>query len=121
MRPHDPPLPEPVAAFVRAVNAGDVEALVGTFASHALVNDQLHEYWDTDAIASWAARDVVGVRLSMRIRNAIIHHAQTVVTAEVEGEFDRRGLPEPLVLTFYFSSHDDRLIQLLILRNAIDT
>lgn len=121
MRPHEPSLPEPVAAFVRAVNAGDLQALVGAFAGHALVNDQLHEYWDREAISGWAARDVVGVRLTMRVRRAVTRHAQTVVTAEIEGDFDRRGLPEPLVLTFYFSCHDDRVVQLVILRNAIDT
>lgn len=111
------PLPEPVAAFIAAVNGGDLAALVGSFAAGALVNDQLREYWGTAAIAAWAARDVIGQRLAMRVRGAVSNHAQTVVEAEVEGDFDRRGLPEPLVVTFYFSRHEDRLVQLVILRN----
>jgi len=121
MLPDDPYLPAPVAAFVRAVNDGDLPALVATFAGHALVNDQLCEYWDTDAIAAWAARDVIGQRLALRVRSAVTHHAQTVLAAEVTGEFDRRGLPEPLVITFYFSCHEGQLVQLVILRNASDT
>jgi len=121
MSPPDSPLPEPVAAFVHAVNEGDLDTLVSAFASHALVNDQLREYWDTDAIADWAARDIIGQRLAIRVRSAVTHHAQTVLRAEVTGDFDRRGLPEPLVITFYFSSHDHRLVQLVILRNALDT
>lgn len=112
-----PDLPESVAAFVTAVNCGDLAALVDAFAARALVNDQLHEYWDKPAIAEWAARDVIGQRLALRVRHAVINHAQTVVEAEVDGDFDRRGLPEPLVITFYFSSHADRLVQLVILRN----
>ena len=120
MCPHEPPLPAPVAAFVRAVNTGDLDCLVATFADRALVNDQLREYWGKEAIADWAARDVVGQRLSMQVRNVVTNHAQTVVEAEVEGDFDRRGLPEPLVITFYFSTHEDRLVQLVILRNEID-
>ncbi len=121
MSPHEPHLPEPVAAFVRAVNTGDLDCLVATFADHALVNDQLREYWDKEAIADWAARDVVGQRLSMRVRNVVTNHAQTVLEVEVEGDFDKRGLPEPLVITFYFSTHEDRVVQLVILRNEIET
>jgi len=121
MSSHDPSLPAPVAAFVRAVNASDLLGIVAAFAHHALVNDQLREYWDEGEISDWAARDVIGQRLTMRVRGAVTNHAQTVVSAEVTGNFDARGLPEPLVLTFYFSSHDGRLVQLLILRNAIDS
>ena len=121
MSSDDPYLPAPVAAFVLAVNDGDLNALVATFARHALVNDQLREYWDKDAIADWAARDIIGQRLSLRVRSVVTNHAQTALAAEVTGEFDRRGLPEPLVITFYFSSHESQLVQLVILRNASDT
>lgn len=126
MNPNDgvrvmhPRLPAAVAAFIDAVNRGDQAAVVGSFARHALVNDQLREYWDHAAIADWAARDVIGPRLALRVRDVVLNRAHTVVEAELEGEFDKRGLPEPLVVTFYFSSHDDRLVQLIILRNEPD-
>ena len=121
MCPQELHLPEPVAAFIDAVNRGDLDALVETFAHRALVNDQLCEYWDKGAIAAWAARDVVGQRLGLRVRSAVTNHAQTVVSAEVTGDFDRRGLPDPLMVSFYFSTHDRRLVQLVILRNEIAT
>jgi hypothetical protein len=35
----------------------------------------------------------------------------------VDGLFDKRGLPNPLVLVFYFSSGGDKIVQLIILRN----
>jgi hypothetical protein len=107
--------------LARAVNAADLAALVATFARRALVNDQLREYRDRDAIVAWAARDVVGQRLSMRVRSCVTHHSQSVVTAELDGCFDKRGLPDPLVVTFYFSSHGSELVQLVILRNEVDT
>jgi hypothetical protein len=31
--------------------------------------------------------------------------------------YDKRGLPDPLVLAFYFSAHEDKIVQLIILRN----
>jgi hypothetical protein len=113
-------LPPPVAAFVQAVNAGDLDALVRAFADHALVNDQLHEYWDRPAIAEWAARDVIGQQLTMGVRSVVRNHEQCAVEAVVSGSFDRRGLPDPLVVTFYFSTHDREVVQLLILRNEAD-
>ena len=38
-------LPEPARAFVLAVNAGDREAIVDTFAERALVVDELRAPW----------------------------------------------------------------------------
>lgn len=110
-------VPGSVARFIDAVNRGELAAVVASFASHALVNDQLREHWGKAAIADWAARDVVGPRLRLRVRNVVINGAQTAVDAEVEGDFDKRGLPEPLVVAFYFSSDADRIAQLVILRN----
>ena len=42
------------------------------------------------------------------------------VTADVDGNFDKRGLPDPLVLAFYFTPHNDVIIELIILRNRRD-
>jgi hypothetical protein len=113
-------LPEPVAAYVRATNAGDLDALLETFADHALVNDQLREYWDKPAITAWAAREIIDQHLTMQVQNVVTNNGQIVVTAIVDGSFDKRGLPEPLVVTFYFSVRGDKILQLVILRKEPD-
>jgi len=113
-------LPGPVAAYVMATNTFDLEALVATFADDALVNDQLREYWGKAAISEWAAREIVGQRLTMYVVKAVDHHGHVVVSANVDGDYDKRGLPDPLVLTFYFSPLRDRIVQLIILRNEPD-
>ena len=110
-------LPPPVDAYVRATNAGDLDALMATFANDALVNDQLCDHWGKDAIRDWAARDIIGERLRMRVVGSVEHYGQVIVTAQVDGAFDKRGLPDPLVLTFYFAAQGDRIVQLMILRN----
>jgi hypothetical protein len=110
-------LPEPARAFVLAVNAGDREAIVDTFAECALVVDELQEYWNRQAIADWVNRLVVAPRLSLDVRSATYNGEHTVVRAVVDGDFDKRGLPEPLIVSFYFSAHEGKLVQLLILRN----
>jgi hypothetical protein len=109
-----------MAAFVRAVNAGRVDEVIDAFAERALVNDQLREYWGRSAIALWAAREVVGQRLTMRVTKTVSNYDHTVVQASVDGNFDKRGLPDPLLVTFYFSTREDRVTQLIILRNEND-
>ena len=48
------------------------------------------------------------------------NHGNFVVTANVDGNFDKRGLPDPLVLAFYFTSDNELIVQLIILRNRRD-
>jgi hypothetical protein len=114
---HAPPIPMPVAAYVSAANTFNLEGLLRTFADDAMVNDQLREYWGKKAIREWAARDLVGDRVTMYVVKAIEHYGNAVVTANVDGDYDKRGLPDPLVVTFYFSVHEDKIVQLIILRN----
>jgi hypothetical protein len=122
--PHSPiapaALPPLIAAYVEATNSFDLERLLATFADDALVNDQLRDYWGKAAIREWAERDIIGERLTMVITTIIEHYGNFIVSANVDGNFDKRGLPDPLVLAFYFTPHDDRIVQLIILRNRFD-
>jgi ketosteroid isomerase-like protein len=113
-------LPPLIAAFVEATNSFDLERLMVTFADDALVNDQLRDYWGKSAIRNWAERDIIGEKLTIAVTTVVKHYDNFVVTADIDGNFDKRGLPDPLVLAFYFTPHDDRIIQLIILRNRRD-
>src|SRR5882724_68442 len=117
---HGPVLPGAVAAYVRASNAADLSALLDAFVDDALVNDQLCDYWGKDAIAEWAASEIIAQRLTMSVTNVVNHYYNAILTANVGGDFDMRGLPDPLVLVFYFSISRDRIVQLIILRNRTD-
>jgi hypothetical protein len=116
----EPDLPPPVAGFVRSTNAGDLEALMAGFAEGAMVNDDLLERWGKAAIRKWAEHEFIGERVSIFVVACIEHHRSVIVNAHVDGDFDQRGLPYPLVLTFYFSTEGDRIVQLIILRNEPD-
>ena len=94
-------LPPVVAAFVEATNSVDLEKLMATFADDALVNDQLRDYWGKAAIRDWAERDIIGDRLTIAVTKVVSHYGNFIVTANVNGNFDKRGLPDPLVLAFY--------------------
>jgi hypothetical protein len=110
-------IPPLVAAFVEATNSFDLERLLATFAENALVNDQLRDYWGKPAITEWAKRDIIGDRLMINVTKVINHYGNFIVTANVDGDYDKRGLPDPLVLAFYFTAQSDLIVQLIILRN----
>lgn len=109
-----------VAAFVEATNNFDLDRLMVTFAEDALVNDQLRDYWGKAAIERWAERDIIGEKLTIAVTKVLKHYDGFVVTAEIDGNFDKRGLPDPLVMALYFTPHDDLIVQLIILRNRRD-
>jgi ketosteroid isomerase-like protein len=113
-------LPPLIAAYVEATNRCDLEGLLAVFADDALVNDQLRDYWGKLAIREWAERDIIGERLTIEVTNVIEHYENVIVIANVDGDFDKRGLPDPLVLAFYLTLHRDRIVQLIILRNRFD-
>jgi hypothetical protein len=113
-------LPPLVAAYVEATNSFDLEGLMATFAEDALVNDQLRDYWGKPAIREWARRDIIGERLTMNVTEVIKHYGNFIVTANVDGNFNKLGLPDPLVLAFYFTAQSDLIVQLIILRNRFD-
>jgi ketosteroid isomerase-like protein len=113
----EPDLPPLVAAFVRSTNAADLEGLMAVFSDDAMVNDDLLERWGKVAIRKWAEHEFIGERVSIFVVECIERHWTVIVNAHVDGDFDQRGLPYPLVLTFYFSIDGSRVIQLIILRN----
>ena len=113
-------LPPLVAAYVEATNSFDLERLLATFADDALVNDQLCDYRGKAAIREWAERDIIGERLTLDVTEVAEHYGNFIVTANVDGNYDKRGLPDPLVLAFYITPRDDQIVQLIILRNRYD-
>jgi ketosteroid isomerase-like protein len=110
-------LPAPVIAYIEATNTGDLDALTAVFADDALVNDQLHDYWGKAEIREWARRDIVAERFRMSVVKVVEHYGHIIVRAHVDGDYDKRGLPDPLVMAFYFSTFPDKIVQLFILHD----
>jgi hypothetical protein len=111
----DTTLPTPVRRYIAATNAFDADELIAVFADDALVNDNRREFWGTDAIRRWSDREIIGV--TMRVTASRAHYGDVIVHAEMDGNYDKTGLPEPLVLTHYFTVRYDRVARLLIIHN----
>jgi hypothetical protein len=109
-------LPAPVQGYIATSNAFDSDALIAWFADDALVNDDRREFRGVDAIRRWLDREIVGARVTMRVTAASEHHGDVALDAVTDGDYDKTGLPDPLVLTYYFTVRDDRIVRLIIIR-----
>jgi hypothetical protein len=116
-----PPLPMAISAFVDAANASKLDGILDAFSAHPLVNDQLREYRGRVAVVEWASTEIIAYRIAIFVVEVVEQNNNCVVTVNVDGDYDKRGLPEPLVLTFYFSLEKDKIAQLIILRNVTNT
>src|SRR6202035_887523 len=102
-----------LAEYVRAVNDFDIDAVVATFAQDALINDASREIQGLDAIRAFVAGEIVGDSVTIDVIEVIDHYGDTIVRAAYDGEYDKTGLPNPLILTNYFSVRDDKIVSLI--------
>jgi len=106
-----------LADHIAAVNAFDENAIVATFADDALVNDARREFWGSDAIRRWVAKEMVGDKVTLEVTEVIDHYGDTIVRARYDGEYDKTNLPDELVLTNYLTVADGKITSLIIVRN----
>ena len=106
-----------LAEHLRAVNAFDLDAIVATFAEDALVNDARREFWGTEAIRAWVAKEMVGDKVTLDVTEVLNHHDQTLVRARYDGEYDKTNLPGELIMTNYFTVREGRISTLFVIRN----
>jgi hypothetical protein len=111
-------LPPVVAGHIDAVNAHDEDAIVATFADGALVNDAHREFWGSEAIRRWVAREMTGDQVTIDVTEVIDHHGDTIVRGRYDGTFDKTNLPEELILTNYFAVRDGKIVRLIVIRNT---
>jgi hypothetical protein len=110
-------IPPVIAAYVKASNEADSNTFLGVFTDDALVNDIQRGFWGSVAIGKWAEREIFGAHVTMEVMRAVDHYGDVIVTARLDGTYDKTGLPDPLVLTFYFTVRDDKITMLIILLN----
>jgi hypothetical protein len=106
-----------VAEHIAAVNAFDTDAIVATFAEDAYVNDNRREIAGIAAIRRWVAKEMVGDRVTLDVREVVDHYGDTIVRAAYDGNYDKTNLPDELILSNYFSVRDGKIVSLTVIRN----
>jgi hypothetical protein len=106
-----------VREHIRAVNAGNVDEIVATFADDAYVNDAKREMAGIDAIRKWVEKEMVADKVSIEVREVLDHHGETIVRGAYDGTFDKSNLPDEIILTNYFSIRNGKIVSLVIIFN----
>ena len=91
---------------------------MATFAADALVNDVHREFWGTEAIRRWVAREMAGDRVTIAVTEVLDHHGDTIVRGRYDGNYDKTNLPDELILTNYFTVRDGKIVTLIVIRNT---
>jgi ketosteroid isomerase-like protein len=110
-------LPKIIADHIAACNAHDIDAWIATFAPDALVNDIQREFVGLDAIRRFAAAEIFGTKVTMDVEQAWDRNGDVTVHARLDGTYDKKGLPDPLILSFYFTIRSGLITQLIIMHN----
>ena len=110
-------LPVTISAFIQANNDHDGARLMSFFSADALVNDNRRNFWATNAIKAWADKEIIGDRVTMEVRQVIHHYNDWIVTAKIDGKYDKTNVPDPLYLDYHFTLHNDKIVKLIIIVN----
>src|ERR1700732_3091727 len=122
-------LPQTIAGFINAFNQSDLNNLMEFFADGALVSDKHRSFWGKDAIRRWSEIEIIGDKLRMEVRDVVEHYGDFIVTAKIDGNFDkaqfdlfvtnssitvRHGTRPEVLLFFFFTLHGSEIGQLII-------
>jgi hypothetical protein len=110
-------LPQVVADHIAACNAHDINTWMATFAPDAMLNDIKREFIGAEAIRAFGEKEIFGDNVTMAVHRAWDRHGDVTVHAKMGGTYDKTSLPDPLILSFYFSLRDGLITQLIILLN----
>jgi hypothetical protein len=103
-------LPLPIALYVKAENAGDVESLSECFAPDAIVRDESHTYEGLAAIKEWKAETKKKYNHTVQPLAVAHGNGKTVLKAKLTGDFPG----SPVTLEFSFALEGDKIVSLEI-------
>lgn len=112
-------LPSVILDHIRAHNAPDPVAFAATFAPDALLNDARREWIGVDAISKWAEKEIFGDNVRVELVSAYEHNGTYIVRLKNDGDFDKTGLPDPIILTNYFKLTDGKIAELIVILNMV--
>jgi hypothetical protein len=107
-------LERPIDQYLRTVNTGDADRFLSVFADDALVQDLERTIRGREAIDKWARHDIFAVEARFQVVKVAEGEGRTVLTVEIDGTFDRRGLPDPLLMDQSFKIEGGKIAELKV-------
>ena len=100
------------AAYVEAANSHNPAAFIALFADSAVVQDVGREIRGISAIREWANQEIFSANVTFDVRGFVERGTESIVTAVIDGNFPRAGLPDPLVMDLRITTDGDKIVRL---------
>jgi hypothetical protein len=107
-------LPPVIAEHIAAINTSDLDAATATFADDAFVFTQA-EARGIGAVRALLAKEFIDDHVTLEVRQVIDHHGDFIVRTKYDGTYDKTNLPDPLIMTNYFSLRDGKIVTLSVI------
>lgn len=102
-------LPALAQSYVEAINSHDPTKFLSQFAAHAIVDDAGREFRGIDAIKAWSDREIFAADVTLEVLDHSERDGESVITSKVNGNFDRTGLPDPVMITHRIATDGDKI------------
>ncbi len=113
-------LPETAAAYIRATNSHDPKAFLDCFDANAIVHDAGRELRGIAAIEAWSAREIMEPLVTLEILDTSELDGDVVITTKVDGNFDRTGLPNPIIIDHQIKLEAGKIVGLQCRLASVD-
>ena len=110
----EPQIPRPIAAFIEAINDHNTEEFLASLSDTAVITDEGQAYRGIAAIKEWSDEKCIGAKVTLKVISVIDRDGKTIVKAELDGNFDKTGLPDPFYMDFHFIVDGDKIAALNI-------
>ena len=107
-----------IATHIAAINSFDVDAIMETIADDALVNDLSREFWGREHIRAFMTKEFADYHVRLEPVEAVDNAGMWCVRCRYEGDYDKNGLPDPLIMTNYIRVRDGKIVTLFIINNT---
>jgi len=112
-------LPPVIEQFIKASNEHDGKAYIATFSEDALVNDIARNFWGKDQIKQWADEEIISPKITFKAYEIIQHHGDFLITALIDGNYDKSKSPDPTYLDYFFTVKNNRIVKMIVIKNKI--
>ncbi|MCI0443559.1 nuclear transport factor 2 family protein [bacterium] len=107
-------IPKPIATFIEATNKHNSQEFLNVIADTAVIHDEGHDYHGIAEIKGWSDENLFGTKVSLEPLKIIEQRDNTIVRMKIDGNFDKTGLPDPLIMDFHFTIDSDKISRLNI-------
>ncbi|QLY78014.1 nuclear transport factor 2 family protein [Clostridium intestinale] len=106
---------KPIETYFNSTSESEKSTFLSVFAEDAVLIDEGREYKGLSQIKKWSEDYHFAYKLKLEVVNTRVVNTKTIVTAKVDGDFDKTGLPDPFLLDFHFTVVNEKITKLEIL------